>query len=95
MAPKPAAVVALLLLVVVGGGLRHHAHAAVPLRRALSVGWMNGMRGGSPGGMQPSETTSKVLATVGDEGNHHISAEDAKFIHTVPALVMPPRLPPS
>lgn len=50
---------ALLLLVVVGGELGH----AVPLRRGLGLGWMNGVNGGSPGGMQPSET--KLQAAVG------------------------------
>ena len=43
---------ALVLLVVAGGEIGH----AAPLRRSLGLGWMNGMRGGSPGGMQPSET---------------------------------------
>lgn len=44
---------ALVLLVAVGGELGH----AVPLRRGLSLGWANGMRGGAPGGMHPSRTT--------------------------------------
>ncbi|KAF8690773.1 hypothetical protein HU200_041159 [Digitaria exilis] len=43
---------ALVLLVVVSGELGH----AVPLRRSLGLGWMNGLKGGSPGGMQPSDT---------------------------------------
>ncbi|CAL5094769.1 unnamed protein product [Urochloa decumbens] len=55
------ALAALVLLVVVGGELGH----AVPLRRGLGLGWMNGMRGGSPGGMQPSET--KLQATEREE----------------------------
>lgn len=50
---------ALVLIMAVGGELGH----AVPLRRGLSVGWMNGMKGGAPGGMQPSDT--KLLARVG------------------------------
>jgi hypothetical protein len=49
---------ALVLLMAVGGELGH----AVPLRRGL-IGWMNGMKGGAPGGMQPSDT--KLLAGVG------------------------------
>ncbi|TVU07875.1 hypothetical protein EJB05_41250 [Eragrostis curvula] len=94
MATKQAVAALFLLLLVVGGELGHAD--AVPLRRALSIGWMNGVRGGSPGGMQPSDTAKlSGTATVGEESNHYTSAEEAKFIHTVPSLVRPPRLPPS
>ncbi|CAM0145635.1 unnamed protein product [Urochloa decumbens] len=80
---------ALVLLVVVSGELGH----AVPLRRGLGLGWMNGMRGGSPGGRQPSET--KLQATVGKRGKIYKSEEEARFGSPVPAIVRPPRIPPS
>ncbi|CAN6360235.1 unnamed protein product [Urochloa humidicola] len=80
---------ALVLLVVVGCELGH----AVPLRCGLGLGWMNGMRGGSPGGMQPSET--KLHATVGKRGRICETEEEARFVSRVPAFVRPPRIPPS
>ena len=59
MASKTA-LVAVALLVLVAGDLAH-GHA-VPLGRATarrSLGWMQGMKGGPPSGMQPSETARR------------------------------------
>nr|CAB3456403.1 unnamed protein product [Digitaria exilis] len=80
---------ALVLLVVVSGELRH----AVPLRRGLGLGWMNGLKGGSPGGMQPSDT--KLQASAGKKGNIYTNADQAQFVSPVPAFIRPPRIPPS
>ncbi|KAF2950462.1 hypothetical protein DAI22_01g189700 [Oryza sativa Japonica Group] len=51
-----AALAALLLFMVVAanGEVGHGGHAAVPLRRSLGLGWMTGLKGGPPTGMQPS-----------------------------------------
>ncbi|KAL6608039.1 hypothetical protein ACP70R_041102 [Stipagrostis hirtigluma subsp. patula] len=89
MASRLALAAVVMLVVLLGAEVGH----AVPLKRTLNIGWMNGMNGGSPGGMQPSDTM--LHATVGEKGNLYMNAEEAKFIHTVPAFVRPPRLPPS
>ncbi|CAM0145633.1 unnamed protein product [Urochloa decumbens] len=78
--------IALLVLRVVVGG---HGDA-MPLRRiqiSKSLGWMNGMKGGSPGGMHPSDTALHAKVEVN-------SADEEKSVFTVPAFVRPPRLPP-
>ena len=54
---------AVALLVLVAGDLAH-GHA-VPLGRATarrSLGWMQGMKGGPPSGMQPSEAAASAAA---------------------------------
>ncbi|KAJ1284053.1 hypothetical protein BS78_03G174200 [Paspalum vaginatum] len=81
---------ALVLVMALGGQLAH----AVPLRRVLIVDWTNGMRGGAPGGMQPSDT-KLTHAGAGQKGSIYTGAEQGKFIYAVPTLVRPPRLPPS
>uniref|UniRef100_A0A0D9V1L4 Uncharacterized protein n=1 Tax=Leersia perrieri TaxID=77586 RepID=A0A0D9V1L4_9ORYZ len=53
MASKAALAAALLLVVFVAADSSEVGHA-VPLRRALGLGWMNGMKGGPPTGMQHS-----------------------------------------
>jgi hypothetical protein len=57
-------IAAMFLPVVVSDGELGYADAAVPLRRALVLGWMNGTKGGSSpgGGMQPSGTFSKLFS---------------------------------
>ncbi|KAG2598047.1 hypothetical protein PVAP13_5KG279100 [Panicum virgatum] len=77
------AIAALVLLMVVG--VEHGK--AMPVRRGLSLGWMNGMKGGSPGGMQPSDIAMHAKVEVKN-------ADEAKSVFTVPAFVRPPRLPP-
>ena len=58
MASKLAIAVLVLLMVV---GIEHGN--AMPVRRGLSLGWTSGMKGGSPGGMHPSDTA--VHAKIG------------------------------
>lgn len=59
MASKTA-LMALVLLVLVAGDLAHGQ--AVPLRRHTRrrLGWMQGMKGGPPSGMQPSDTAASA-----------------------------------
>uniref|UniRef100_A0A0D9Y9T1 Uncharacterized protein n=1 Tax=Oryza glumipatula TaxID=40148 RepID=A0A0D9Y9T1_9ORYZ len=94
MVPK-AAVAALLLVVVVAadGEVGHGGHAAVPLRRSLGLGlgWMTGLKGGPPTGMQPSSIRP---AATGEGGRRLGSEGEEKFIHTLPAFKRPP-IPPS
>lgn len=57
MASKTA-FMAVVLLVLVAGHLAH-GHAVPPLRRGTrSLGWTQGMKGGPPSGMQPSDTAA-------------------------------------
>ncbi|EAY74320.1 hypothetical protein OsI_02208 [Oryza sativa Indica Group] len=87
-----AALAALLLFMVVAanGEVGHGGHAAVPLRRSLGLGWMTGLKGGPPTGMQPSS----IRPAATGEGGRRLSSEGEKFIHTLPAFKRPP-IPPT
>ncbi|KAM3223875.1 hypothetical protein ACQJBY_057333 [Aegilops geniculata] len=101
MASKTA-LMAVLLLVLVAGDLAH-GHA-VPLGRATarrSLGWMQGMKGGPPSGMQPSETAASAASRraiswvqKGEESSRAGSEEERKFVAPVPGFKLPP-LPPN
>ncbi|EMS66437.1 hypothetical protein TRIUR3_28627 [Triticum urartu] len=100
MASKTA-LMAVLFLVLVAGDLAH-GHAVPPLGRARrSLGWMQGMKGGPPSGMQPSETAAsaarrRAISWVqeGEESSWAGGMEERKFIAPVPGFKLPP-LPPN
>jgi nitrous oxide reductase accessory protein NosL len=62
MAFNKAVLVALVLAALVAGAMAAgESGHAVPVRRAeQSLGWMNGMKGGPPSGMQPSVVTAAI-----------------------------------
>ncbi|XBI49883.1 hypothetical protein VPH35_113367 [Triticum aestivum] len=111
MASKTA-LMTVLLLVLVTGDLVHghalmagdlaHGHA-VPLGRHTrpSLGWMQGMKGGPPSGMQLSDTAAaarrRAISSMqkGEERRRRdASREEGKFIAPVPSFKLPP-LPPN
>ncbi|KAE8790755.1 hypothetical protein D1007_34964 [Hordeum vulgare] len=100
MASKTA-LMALVLLVLVAGDLAHGQ--AVPLRRHTRrrLDWMQGMKGGPPSGMQPSDTAAsaarrRTISWVqqGEESRPDASREEGKFVAPVPGFKIPP-LPPN
>ncbi|KAF7081215.1 hypothetical protein CFC21_085183 [Triticum aestivum] len=101
MVPKTA-LMAVLLLVLVAGDLVHGHTILPPLGRARrSLGWMQGMKGGPPSGMQTSDTAafaarSRAISAVqkGEESRRDASREEGKFIAPVPGFKLPP-LPPN
>ncbi|KAM3244950.1 hypothetical protein ACQJBY_056344 [Aegilops geniculata] len=96
------ALMAVALLVLVAGDLVHGHTILPPLVRARrSLGWMQGMKGGPPSGMQPSETAAsaarrRAIAWVqkGEESSRAGGVEERKFIAPVPGFKLPP-LPPN
>jgi nitrous oxide reductase accessory protein NosL len=61
MASKVVLVALVFLALVAGAAAASESGHAVPLHRAeRSLGWMNGMKGGPPSGMQPSVTTVTI-----------------------------------
>jgi hypothetical protein len=59
MVSKAALVALVLVALVAGAAAAGESGQAVPIRRAeQSLGWMNGMKGGPPSGMQPSVVTA-------------------------------------
>ncbi|KAM0846788.1 hypothetical protein ACQ4PT_055442 [Festuca glaucescens] len=96
MTSNKVALVALVLVALVAraAAVGESGHA-VPLRGAeQSLGWMNGMKGGPPSGMQPSVTTATAPerpTMIGEEAGRE---GEGKFIAPVPSFNRPvPRSP--
>ncbi|CAO2200575.1 unnamed protein product [Urochloa humidicola] len=87
MVSKTAVAATLLLLVLLAG----HGEAvyAAPLRDGLSLGWMNGLKGGSPPalGMQPSSAT--VQPPAGGQKGYRSSIDEEKSVGSGPNLFRP------
>uniref|UniRef100_A0A0D9V1L6 Uncharacterized protein n=1 Tax=Leersia perrieri TaxID=77586 RepID=A0A0D9V1L6_9ORYZ len=88
MVSKAALATTLLLVVLVAAESSELGHG-VPLRRGLGLGWMNGMKGGPPTGMQPSS----IHPAATGEDRRSLSSEEEKFIYPLPTFKRPPIQP--
>ncbi|KAM0854805.1 hypothetical protein ACQ4PT_050190 [Festuca glaucescens] len=98
MASNKVVFVALVLVALVAvAAAAGESGRTVPLRRAeQSLGWMNGLKGGPPSGMQPSVTTATIPerpTMIGEEGAG--GEGEGKFIAPVPSFNRPVPRPPS